>query len=92
MIDFRTRKTRIRVLQSIIYLIVISVIGDGYSNSDEFLINLLQLRKINDGISGILSYSTAHGILGWILLMPLWIYWLLMPLYRSIKRWVSRGQ
>jgi len=92
MIDFRTKKTRIRLLQSIIYLIVISVIGDGYSNSDEFLINLLQLRKINDGISGILFYSTAEGILGWILLMPLWIYWLLMPLYRSIKRWVSRGQ
>ena len=92
MIDFRTKKTRIRLLQSIIYLIVISVIGDGYSNSDEFLINLLQLRKINDGISGILLYSTAEGILGWILLMPLWIYWLLMPLYRSIKRWVSRGQ
>ena len=92
MIDFRTKKTRIRLLQSIIYLIVISVIGDGYSNSDEFLINILQLRKINDGISGILLYSTAEGILGWILLMPLWIYWLLMPLYRSIKRWISRGQ
>ena len=92
MIDFRTKKTRIRLLQSIIYLIVISVIGDGYSNSDEFLINILQLRKINDGISGILLYSTAEGILGWILLMPLWIYWLLMPLYRSIKRWVFRGQ
>ena len=92
MIDFKTRKTRIRLLQSIIYLIVISVIGEGFVHSDEFLINLLQLRKINDGISGILLYSTAEGILGWILLMPLWIYWLLMPLYRSIKRWVFRGK
>ena len=89
MIDFRTKKTRIRLLQSIIYVIVIGAV---YSHIDEFLINLLQLRKINDGISGILLYSTAEGILGWILLMPLWIYWLLMPLYRSIKRWVSRGQ
>ena len=92
MIDFKTKKTRVRILLSIMYLIVISVIGESFAHSDEFLINLLQLRKINDGISGILSYSTAHGILGWILLMPLWIYWLLMPLYRSIKRWVSRGQ
>ena len=93
MIDFRTRKTRIRVLQSIIYLIVIVAVDLFYK---EFLINLFEfgLRKIDSGISRIFFplHSSEEEILGWILLSPLWIYWLLMPLYRSIKRWVFRGK
>ena len=99
MIDFRTKKTRIRVLQSIIYVFVVAVFVNTYGRSFYHLLEALVSSFIEiDTYSMRTSYKLTHGdyfeemVLAYILLSPLCIYWLLMPLYRSIKRWVFRGQ
>ena len=99
MIDFRTKKTRIRVLQSIFYVFVVAVFVNTYGKSFYHLLAPLVSSFIEiDTYSMRRSFSLTYGnyfeetVLYFILLSPLWISLLVMPLYRSIKRWVSRGQ
>ena len=99
MIDFRTKKTRIRVLQSIFYVAVVGIYVPNYGYSFYYLLGALvssfmeiDTQYMRSSWNRGDSYLVEQIVLAYILLSPLLIYWLLMPLYRSIKRWVFRGQ
>ena len=101
MIDFKTRKTRIRILLSIFYAVVISIFIESYGYIFYFVLAELisSFVEIDINLRNMIYYwdrGDVHSqdkiVLYWILLSPIWISVILMPIYRSIKRWVSRGQ
>ena len=96
MIDFKTRKTRINLIISVVYYVAANIFNEFYGYHLYNLYNFVKSHKSNFPD----FYYENHKVYkGWtsdevlfILITPLLIYWIVMPLYRSIKRWVSRGQ
>ena len=99
MIDFKTRTTRIRIIQSIFYVILVAIYIQNYGYTFYFVLAALLNSFVEIDKSDMIYWwniSDVHSqdkvVLYWILLSPIWISVILMPIYRSIKRWVSRGQ
>ena len=101
MIDFRTKKTRVHLVLSIIYILLLPIILSLMLTPNNFndfgLIHLLvtALQYPTDFIifytQGAANPHTAD-VFAYIYFAPLVLYWIVFPIIRTAGRWINRGK